>query len=127
MDSEESLKEEFIRGYTGVLVSSWSDSAYASRLENDPERAVREAGLELPPGVRVDLVREPARTDDRPSSECLDEQFDLWKDGLRSGTVVLHVPHTPVVDAGSLSLSELEQVSGGGAIYCCCCPCSCSL
>ncbi len=127
MDPEDVDRQAFIQGYTSVLVNAWSDSSYCSRLEKDPVSAVLEVGLEVPEGLHIDLVREEAREDDRTSSECLDEQYQMWLEGLSSGVARLHVPQTPVVTCGTLTLEDLESVSGGGAVMCCCCPCSCSV
>lgn len=127
MTREDPDEQEFIRGYTNVLVTAWSDADYAERLENDPAAALGEVGLPVPSGVVVELIRDEPKADGRSSRECLQDQYQMWLAGEQTGVARLHVPYTPVVATSSLSLDELETISGGGPVMCCCCPCSCSL
>ena len=112
-------RQDFVKGYTKVLTSAWSDEGFASRLESDPVAVLDENGLSVPAGTTVSIISETQGGGD------LDDQFKIWEEGLSSGDVKLYVPAAPQVETGELSESELESVAGGGDVdlCCCCCPC----
>jgi hypothetical protein len=112
----------FVDAYTMLLTSSWSSEEFARGLEADPQRALAEAGLHVPPGAQVRIVRIASGEPD------LDSQIDLWEEGRRTGQYILHVPPTPRIYMRELTDSDLGAVSGGNAVGCSsCCPCSCSV
>lgn len=125
MPLTEDRKNEFIAAYTQVLLASWSDDAYAQRLDENPRLALAEAGLLLPDNVEIDIVRadqmpdDAERTDDR-----LERQVERYASGLEAGRVALHIPSTPQIDTSELDLDELDEVAAG-LVSCCCCPCCC--
>jgi hypothetical protein len=111
-------RQEFVKGYTKVLTSAWSDEDYAARLQADPAAVVAEAGLEVPEGATVEIVASTGGEGD------LDDQVKIWEEGLESGgPLKLYVPDVPQVEPGELSDAELEGVAGGTDYCCCCSPC----
>lgn len=126
MAMNENEKREFINAYTKALVTSWSSEEYTTRLQGDPRAALAEAGLEVPAGARLEIIRTvPEEADADATNGHLDRQVALWQVGLDTGLYQVYVPDTPQVDLESLDLEDLEAVAGGMAINCCCCPCSC--
>ncbi|WP_156822630.1 hypothetical protein [Demetria terragena] len=123
-------KDEFVAAYTQVLLASWSDDAYANRLDENPRSALAEAGLFLPEGVAVQITRADTASDDPADFESqstavrLERQVQRYVEGLRTGLVVLHIPETPQIDTSELDLDELDEVAAG-VVSCCCCPCCC--
>jgi hypothetical protein len=115
-------RAEFINAYTRVLITAWSSEEYARKLESAPSGALREAGLELPAGVEIVVVRTIPDGDYEPS---LDRQIELFELGRTTGRYELHVPETPQVSMAELTEGDLEGVAAGDSIYCCCCPCCC--
>ena len=107
----------FVGSYTKVLTRAWSDPQFAERLESAPAAAVAEAGLAVPSGANVVIVRSLG------GEPNLEAQVRLWEEGARSGEYRLHVPNSPQVETKELSEADLAAVSGGTEACCCCCPC----
>lgn len=114
-------RAEFVNAYTRALITAWSSEEYAQKLAQDPSTALREAGLELPAGAEIVLVRTVPEGEYEPS---LDAQVALYEQGLSTGRYELHIPETPQVNMAELSEGDLDAVTAGD-IYCCCCPCCC--
>ena len=117
-------RRQFVDAYSNMLLTSWGDESYAQRLARDPKAAAMEAGLQLPAGANVTIVRHPADQvgSDEAAAADLEAQVGLYAEGLRTGEFVFHVPETPVLDVGELSLDELGAVAAGTTYCCCCCP-----
>ena len=109
----------FVSSYTKILTRAWSDPTFADRLESAPSKAIAEAGLPVPAGGRVVVVRSMGGEAD------LDAQVALWEQGARTGEYRLHVPAAPQVETKELSEADLAAVSGGGNVQACCCCCPC--
>ncbi len=119
-------RQNFIRAYTRILVSSWSDDSYMERLMGSPREVLSQEGLEVPDSVQVRVQRTTAPVLSQESSDAaLDTQVNLWMNAEEIGELVLYVPDAPIINTESLDLADLAGVSGGGAVLCCCCPCSC--
>ena len=114
MDTAE--RAQFVRGYTKVLTSAWSDEAFLSRLKSDPKDTLAEYGLDTK-GATVNIVTEVK------GEGSLDEQVELWDAGTKSGTIQLFVPEVPQIETEELSDEALDSVSGGDTYCCCCSPC----
>jgi len=115
-------RAEFVNAYTRVLITTWSDDAFADRLDTDPPAALRECGLDLPAGVRVQIVREIA---DGEQEGSLDVQIEAWEHGAETGQYSIYVPGTPQVETAELTESDLDSIAAGLYACCCCCPCCC--
>jgi hypothetical protein len=109
----------FVSSYTKILTRAWSDPEFAERLEASPSSAIADAGLSVPSGGKVVIVRSLGGEPD------LDAQVKLWEQGKRSGEYRLHVPNAPQVETKELSEADLAAVSGGGNVTACCCCCPC--
>ena len=114
MDTAE--RAQFVRGYTKVLTSAWSDEDFMKRLKSDPKDTLAEYGLDAG-GATVSIVTEVR------GEGSLDEQVELWDAGKQSGTVQLFVPEVPQIETEELSDEQLESVAGGDTYCCCCSPC----
>lgn len=110
-------RQEFVKSYTTILTSAWSDEAFARRLNEDPKAVLTENGFDVPSDATVEIVSSTAGEGD------LEDQIRIWQEGLESGSLKLYVPEMPQVEAGELSESELEAVAGGTTYCCCCSPC----
>jgi hypothetical protein len=113
-------RAEFVNSYTRVLITAWSSEDFSNRLGQDPKAAVAEAGLVIPEGATVEIVRNV--TDGSPEAS-LDSQVQLWETGIASGRYVLYVPETPQIDMAELSEGDLDAVAAGITVGCCCTPC----
>jgi hypothetical protein len=114
-------RAEFVNTYTRLLITAWSSEEFSQQLATDPRAALAEAGLEIPAGGEVVLVR---TIPDAKHGGNLDLQVALWEKGLASGRYELHIPETPQLDTVELDEDDLSGVGSGG-FACCCCPCSC--
>jgi hypothetical protein len=110
-------RQEFVKSYTKILTSAWSDEDFSRRLNEDPAAVLNENGLEVPAGATVEIVSSTGGEGD------LDDQVKIWEEGLASGSLKLYVPEMPQVEPGELSDAELEGVAGGTDYCCCCSPC----
>jgi Protein of unknown function (DUF2477) len=116
-------RAEFVNGYTRVLITAWSSEEFASRLDSDPNSALRECGIELPAGATVELIRTIPEGEHDGS---LDVQIEAWERGLQTGHYHLHVPDTPQVNTSELTEGDLDSIAAGDVYACCCCcPCCC--
>lgn len=113
-------RAEFVNAYTRVLITAWSSEDFSSRLGQDPKATLAEAGLVIPAGGTVEVVR--TVTDGSPEAS-LDSQVELWESGIAGGHYVLYVPETPQIDMAELSEGDLDAVAAGLTIACCCTPC----
>lgn len=120
-------RRKFIDAYSKMLLTSWGDDAYRARLEAAPAAALAEAGLEIPAGATVEIVRHSASLvgEDGKITGDIDAQVDLYEQGHETGNFVFHVPDTPELDTGELDPDDLNNVAAGVTYCCCCCP-SCS-
>ena len=110
-------RQNFIRAYTRLLVSSWSDDLYLQRLFASPRDVLAQEGLEVPAAA-------PVMGADAPEA-ALDTQVELWLKAEETGELVLYIPDAPLITTESLDAIDLAGVSGGEAVVCCCCPCTC--
>jgi len=113
-------RAEFVNAYTRVLITAWASEDFSSRLGQDPKATLAEAGLVIPEGGTVEIVR--TVTDGAPEAS-LDSQVELWETGIAGGHYVLYVPETPQIDMAELSEGDLDAVAAGLTIACCCTPC----
>ncbi|GAA1716281.1 hypothetical protein [Propioniferax innocua] len=129
MALNEAEKNDFIDKYTKVLVGSWSDEEFKSRLENEPRAVLAEVGLEIPADADLKIIATDPQSGEKDENGNhvghLDRQIALWEVGLSTGLYQLFIPETPMVNMEDLDLEQLEAVAAGGDIYCCCCPCCC--
>ena len=94
----ETERQNFIRAYTRLLVSSWSDDLYLQRLLASPRDVLAEAGLEIPASVVIRVERQAAPVPVSSSSEeALNVQVNLWFMAEERGELVLYVPDAPTV------------------------------
>ncbi len=125
MTLSQTARRRFVDAYSHMLLTSWGDEAFAARLNgSDPAAAVAEAGVELPAGARVTIVRHTAEQigSAAAGSGDLEAQIALYEAGLGSGDFVFHVPDTPVIDNEDLDVEDLNAVSAGTTYCCYCCP-----
>ena len=80
--------------YSKVTAKAWSDPAYKARLMADPAGVLKEAGVELPKGMKVKAVENT------------------------SDTLHFILPAPPA--DGELSEESLSKVSGGTIVVCAC-------
>src|SRR4051812_43145437 len=99
-------RSKFINGYSKVLTSAWADEKFMSRLKSDPGAVLKEAGVAIPAGVKINLKT------DKAGDGGLDDQIKLYEDGLKSGAVDIYVPSQPQMADGELSDSQLESIAG---------------
>lgn len=126
MSRYEAERQNFIRAYTRLLVSSWSDESYMERMMNSPREVLAQEGLDVPDYVEICIQRTTAPVIDSGASDAaLNTQVDLWLEAEEAGKLVLYVPDAPVITTECLGVDDLAAVSGGEAVLCCCCPCSC--
>jgi hypothetical protein len=115
--------DKFLQAYGNFLVSAWGAPALKNRFKKDPEKVLKEFGLD-PEGAKV-IIEPPGS----PSTQATPESAaKLWNDGKKAGRIRFLFPEEPPADlkTGVLSDKELEAVAGGvGNICCCCTPCCC--
>ena len=115
-------RTEFVNAYTRILITAWSSEEFSAKLDSNPREALAEAGLEVPAGAAIQLVR---NVPEGAHDSNLDVQVCLWERGLETGTFEFHVPETPQIDMAELSEGDLDSIAAGVDINCCCCPCCC--
>ena len=115
MDRE--ARASFVAGYSKVLTQSWADADYRSRFMDNPGAVLAAEGVSVPDGLQIVVVTEVQE------EGTLEDQIQLWEDGLSAGSAKLFVPDTPQMQDGELSDTQLEAVAGGGDCCCSCTPC----
>lgn len=113
-------REGFVRAWGNVLMQSWEDEDFKERLHADPESVLREQGIEIAAGARVELVPPPG-----DAGPDLDAQIAAYEEGAQSGTYRFYVQDSNQVQTQELGESELEGVAAGACcssiLSCCCC------
>ena len=115
--------EKFLHAYGSLLVMSWGNPALKNRFKADPEKVLKEFGLD-PEGAKV-VIESPGQPGPQATPESA---VKLWNDGKKSGTIRFYYPEEPPADLKTAVLSdqELEAVAGGWSVSCCSCtPCCC--
>ncbi len=85
------LSVELRQAQGRIIGRAWADKDFETALLADPRAAIlKAAGIEIPPGVTVQVLQE---TED---------------------TLYLVLPHSPLGAEGELSDEALEKVAGGG-------------
>jgi hypothetical protein len=100
--------DKFRKAYGQIIAKSWTDPAFASRLQRDPRTVLKEHGIDVPDGVEVRVVHSapnevhmplPAK----PSGELDDEHLKNVAGGYCVGTAgSIGTAGCPVSTAGSL-------------------------
>ncbi len=81
------MPEEQGKQYGQLIAKAWTDEAFKARLKADPKAAMKEAGIDAPEGVEIEVV------------ESTQEK------------AYLVIPPKP--DVGELSDEDLDKVAGG--------------
>jgi hypothetical protein len=115
MNREE--RSSFVEGYSKMLTQSWADEAYRKSVIGDAAGKLREAGVAVVAGTKVNVITEIT------SEGTLEDQIKLYEQGSLTGSFDLYLPTTPQMADGELSDTQLEAVAGGGDCCCCCTPC----
>lgn len=105
---EPSDRTRFLDAYRKLLTRSWSDPAFDQRLRRDPERALAECGLQVPPDASVQVV---AISD--VGWGDLDGQIRSWEQGVSTGHYKLYLTQAPPIETAELSETELANAAGG--------------
>ena len=79
--------QERARQWGQVVARAWADPAFKQRLLANPADALREEGIEVPPGIELRIVEDTEQ--------------------------VRHLALPPKPAEGELSEEELERVAGG--------------
>ena len=89
-------RQNFVRAYTRILVSSWSDGSYLARLLRSPREVLAREGLEVPDAVEVRIQHAAIPIWETESSDAaLNAQVDLWLAAREAGEFVLYLPEVP--------------------------------
>jgi len=96
-------RQNFIRAYTRLLVSSWSDDLYLQRLFASPRDVLAQEGLEVPAAVtiRIERAAAPVMGADAPEA-ALRRWFNaaaLVRSAAQGGVVVTTASPSPVEQA----------------------------
>ncbi len=84
---------EFQKEYAKVIAKAWSDPQFKAQLLKNPEKVLKEQGIMLPPGKKVEVCE---------SNET---------------TLYFVIPQKP---QGALSEKELESIAGGACMCLAC-------
>ncbi len=122
-------RAEFISDYAKVVVASWHDPDFSSRLQADPAAALASYGLTTQPQATFNIVRQISGSGD------IDIQVNAWERGESSGEYTLFLPpNEQAVQSVHLDTQDLESVRSRAAgiaqaadttLCCCCSPCCC--
>jgi hypothetical protein len=127
-------KQTFINSYTLMVARSWADEDFKDRVLKSPQSVLDESGITTRSDAKIVVVEYPVLSQEAAESAngpnaSIDQQFDLWVAGNKTGTYELRLPLRP--DDLSLSDASLSGIAGGvagtgtDAACCCCCPCCC--
>ena len=113
-------REEFVRAWGTILMKSWEDDDFKSRLHDDPKSVMQENGLEVQDDAQINLESPP-----EDAGPDLERQIDLYEEGRDSGSYTFYVQESSQVQTQEVSEKELEGVAAGACsssiISCCCC------
>jgi len=117
--------DKFLQAYGNFLVQAWGMPALKNRFKKEPEKVLKEFGLD-PEGAKV-IVEPPGPKSAQATPESAAK---LWNEGKKAGKIRFIFPEEPPADLKTKELTDdqLHAVAGGmaSANYCCCCtPCCC--
>jgi hypothetical protein len=83
--------DKFRKAYGQIIVKSWSDPAFARRLQNDPKAVLREFGIEVPADLVVKVTHTPPNemhlaVPPKPGAELDEEHLKQVAGGATMGT-----------------------------------------
>jgi hypothetical protein len=102
----EELSQEFIDGYTSLLLSSWTNEDERARLLEDPAAYAVAKGLPVEAGAVV-------RVDETPHDGLFTQQEVAAAWSGTPGVHTLLVPATPVIDLDEIDEADLEAIAAG--------------
>ncbi len=88
------MQEERMKKMQQLIAQAWIDEGFKQRLLADPAAVLKEAGVEIPPGIEVRVAENtdkvfhfvlPVKP---PSKELSDEQLDAAAGGNTSGDIL---------------------------------------
>lgn len=82
-------RKEMNKKLSQVIAKVWADEEYKEKLMNNPEAILRDEGIEIPAGMKVNVL------------ENTDQEYNLV------------IPQKPEELTEELSDEDLDQVSGG--------------
>ena len=76
--------------YGQLIAKAWSDEGFKARLKADPKAAMKEAGIDVPEGVDIEVVESTQEKaylviPPKPVGELSDEDLDKVAGGLEFG------------------------------------------
>ena len=98
MDADPDVQRALQRGLARAIAKSWRDAEFAELLTADPPGALAQIGVEVPPGVRINVVPEdvlvvplPAGEDHAFSDEAADSAarsaLAAWQSHSRQSSI----------------------------------------
>ena len=111
MALEAKEREEFVRAWGTILMKSWEDDDFKSRLQDDPKSVMTENGLQVQDDATINLETPP-----EDAGPDLERQIDLYEEGRESGTYLFYVQESSQVQTQEVSEQELEGVAAGAML-----------
>ena len=92
MAIDQGQAQAYARNYGQLVSRAWSDPAFKQRLLSDPAAVLKEQGIDVPAGVRVQVLENTDKVFNlalppQPSEGLSDEQLDQVAGGSTVGTV----------------------------------------
>ena len=118
--------DKFLKAYGNFLVKAWGMPPLKNRFKKEPEKVLREFGLD-PEGAKV-IVEPPGPPSPQATAESA---VKLWNEGKKAGRIRFVFPEEPPADLKTeiLTDKQLEAIAGGMASSdggcTTCCPCCC--
>ena len=120
---DQAQRQQFVRSYTGVLTTAWTDENFVQRLRSNPKAVLSEFNLEVPASATVDIQTEAG------GEPNLDQAVAIWEEGQSSHVYRLYVAPEPPQAAeelsGKLDADGKFRVADTSACCCCTSPCCC--
>ena len=102
--------DKFLQAYGSFLVQAWGMPPLKNRFKKDPEKVLKEFGLD-PEGAKV-LIESPGP---KSAAATPESAADLWNQGKKAGKIRFIFPEEPPVELQTQVLSDeqLEAIAGG--------------
>lgn len=117
-------KETFSKAWAKIVAKAWTDEEFKAKLLKNPEKVLKEMGVNVPSGVKLELHEQKAKNihlilPAKPQGALSEQELKAAAGGVcGAGTGMLEKGCGASKCAGGLETKPCMNGPGGGVILC---------